>query len=96
MISYEQIETYPELKELLKHIDERIAAASCPPELDIWDNKRLCKEMNFSVRKAAYLRANKILPYHKVDGMVYYLKSDVLAMLKRYRIESISNKSKFK
>jgi hypothetical protein len=96
MINYSSIETYPELVEILRHIDERIASASCPPEQDIWDNKRLCKELSISIRTAAYLRSKKLLPYHKVEGLIYYLKSDVLAMLKRYRIESLGKKSKIK
>lgn len=96
MINYSNIQTYPELVEVLKHIDERVAAASCPPEQDIWDNKTLCKELSISVRTAAYLRSKKILPYHKVEGLIFYLKSDVLAMLKRNRVESIGNKLKIK
>lgn len=96
MIDYNKIETYPELAEVLKHIDERVAAASCPPEQEIWDNKRLCKELNISIRTAAYLRSKKILPYHKVEGLIYYLKSDVLNMLKRNRVGSIENKLKIK
>ena len=96
MLNYSNIETYPELTEVLKHIDERVAAASCPPEQEIWDNKRLCKELNISIRTAAYLRSKKILPYHKVEGLIYYLKSDVLHMLKRNRVESIGNKLKIK
>jgi hypothetical protein len=96
MLNYSNIETYPELTEVLKHIDERVAAASCPPEQEIWDNKRLCKELNISIRTSAYLRSKKILPYHKVEGLIYYLKSDVLQMLKRNRVESITNKLKIK
>jgi hypothetical protein len=96
MNNYEDIQTYPELVEVLKHIDERIATASCPPEQDIWDNKKLCEELNISVRTAAYLRSKKLIPYHKVEGLIYYLKSDVLAMLKRHRVESISNKTRIK
>jgi hypothetical protein len=96
MLNYCNIQTYPELVDVLKHIDERVAAASCPPEQEIWDNKRLCKEMSISVRTAAYLRSKKLLPFHKVEGLIYYLKSDVLAMLKRHRVESIGNKTRIK
>jgi hypothetical protein len=96
MIDYTSIQTYPELVEILRHIDERIAIASCPPDQEIWCNKRLCSELNISIRTAANLRSKKMLPYHKVEGLLYYLKSDVLTMLKRYRIESIVNKSRIK
>lgn len=96
MINYNDIQTYPELSEILRHIDEKLESATCPPEQEIWDNKRLCKELNISVRTSAYLRSKKILPYHKVEGLLYYLKSDVLGMLKRNRIESIGNKSRIK
>ena len=96
MINYSSIQTYPELVEILQHIDERIATASCPPEQEIWDNRRLCKELNISIRTASYMRSKKLLPYHKVEGLIYYLKSDVLNMLKKRRVESISNKIKIK
>lgn len=96
MISQDTTETYPELGEILKHIDERIAAASCPPEMDIWDSKRLLRELNISTRTAAYLRSKKILPYSKVEGLIYYLKSDVLDMLRTHRIEAISKKNRLK
>ena len=96
MLNYNDIKTYPELVEILRFIEERFAEASCPPEQDIWDNKKLCKELSISVRTAAYLRSKKILPYHKVEGLVFYLKSDVLKMLKIHRIESINNKIRIK
>jgi len=96
MLNYNNIQTYPELVEVLKHIDERVAAASCPPEQEIWGNKKLCEELSISVRTAAYLRSKKILPYHKVEGLIFYLKSDVLNMLKKSRVESISNKVRIK
>ncbi len=96
MLNYSDIETYPELLEVLKHIDERVASASCPPEQEIWDNKRLCSELNISIRTAANLRSRKLIPYHKIEGLIFYLKSDVLSMLKRFRIESIGNKTRIK
>ena len=96
MINYSEIQTYPELVDLLKHIDERVAAASCPPDQDIWDNKMLCEELSISVRTAAYLRSKKLLPYHKIEGLIFYLKSDVLNMLKKNRVESIGNKVRIK
>ena len=96
MLNYNEIQIYPELVEILKHIDQRVAEATCPPEQEIWDNKKLCKELSISVRTAAYLRSKKILPYHKVEGLVFYLKSDVLKMLKIHRIESINNKIRIK
>ncbi len=96
MIDYSSIQTYPELVVILQHIEERIASASCPPEQEIWNNRRLCKELNISIRTASYLRSKKLLPYHKVEGLIYYLKSDVLNMLKKSRVESISNKVRIK
>ena len=96
MLNYNNIQTYPELVEVLKHIDERVATASCPPEQDIWNNKKLCEELSISVRTAASLRSKKLIPFHKVEGLIFYLKSDVLAMLKRHRVESLGNKLKIK
>jgi len=96
MINYSSIQTCPELVEILRHIDERIESASCPPEQEIWDNKRLCAELNISIRTAANLRSRKLIPYHKIEGLIFYLKSDVLSMLKRFRIESIGKKTRIK
>ncbi len=96
MINYSSIETYPELVEILRHIDDRIDSATCPPDQVIWDNKQLCRELNISVRTAAYLRSKKLLTFHKVEGLIFYLKSDVLSLLKRHRIESVSIKSKIR
>ena len=94
MLNYDHI--YPDLVEVLQHIDKRIAEASCPPEQDIWYNEKLCEELSISTRTAAYWRSKKLIPYHKVEGIIFYLKSDVLALLKRNRVESISNKLKIK
>jgi hypothetical protein len=96
MLNYSDIQTYPELVEILNHIDQRIESATCPPDQEIWPNKKLCQELSISVRTAAYLRSKKLLPFHKVEGLIYYLKSDVLAMLKRHRVESIGNKTRIK
>lgn len=96
MIDYSTLKTYPELETVLQHINERIAQASCPPEQEIWDNKRLLTELAISTRTAAYLRSKKILPYHKIEGLIYYLKSDVLTMLKSHRVESLTKKSRIK
>ena len=96
MINYNTIETYPELTHLVNLIEERFTSAYCPPEQEIWDNKRLIKELNISVRTASSLRSKKILPYHKVEGLIFYLKSDVLNMLKKSRVESISGKVRIK
>ena len=48
--------------------------------------------MNISIRTAATWRKRKFIPYHKIEGIIFYLKSDVLDMLKKNRIESIGNK----
>ena len=96
MINYSEIQTYPELVDVLKHIDERVAAASCPPDQEIWDNKMLCEALNISIRTAATWRKRKFIPYHKIEGIIFYLKSDVLDLLKKNRIESIGNKVRIK
>jgi len=96
MIDYSTIPIYPEFTHLVDLIEERFTRAYCPPEQEIWDNKRLIKELNISVRTASSLRSKKILPYHKVEGLIFYLKSDVLNMLKKSRVESINGKVRIK
>lgn len=96
MLNYKQIETYPELVAILKHIDERIAEASCPPEQEIWNNKRLCKELSISTRKASYLREKGKIQFSKVDGLIFYTKASVLRMISDHSVKSRKGKSRFK
>ncbi len=96
MIKYDSIATYPELIQILEHIDERIAEASCPPDQIIWSNKKLCKELEVSPRTAAYWRSKGKITYIKVDGLVYYRKSDVLEFLLQYQIKSKTRKLRIK
>lgn len=92
MIDYNSIQTYPELVELLKHFDEKLESASAPAEETIWDNEKLCKELNISPRTAAYWRSSKLISYSKINGLIFYKKSDVLDLLKRFKIEAAKPK----
>lgn len=92
MISQENFEIYPSVEEVLKHIDERIALATCPPDQIIWNNEQLCKELNVSKRTVASWRANGKITYSKIDGLIFYSKKDVLTFLEEHKVKSNKRK----
>jgi hypothetical protein len=51
----------------------------------------LCQMLSVSKRTTATWRASGVLAHHKVGGIVFYLLSDVLEMIKKNRIEPISS-----
>jgi hypothetical protein len=72
-----------------------LAKAHRPAEELILDDFQLCQKLNVSKRTTASWRATGIIAYHKVGGIVLYLYSDVLKMLRENRKESIQAKLKF-
>ena len=82
------IERWPELKDFIDEIDERIKKAHRPADELILDDTELCSLLHMSKRTSASIRHQKLLPYHKVGGKIYYLYSDVLIFLKKNRVEA--------
>lgn len=93
-INYDNFKTYPDLIEVVKYIEELISIGCCPPEFEFWSNRRLCKELEISERKAAYLRSKEHIDFIKIDGLLYYLKSDVLKMIHRNKVKKSKPKSR--
>jgi len=83
-------------QEFLKEIRKEVLSTKRPPEEIILDETQLCELLHISKRHAADLRKEGIIKYSKVGGKLYYLLSDVLDMIKRYQINTPSNKLKFK
>lgn len=65
--------------------------AKRPAEEVILNDAELCKMLKISKRTSATWRANGIIAYHKVGGIVFYVYADVLEMIKSNRIESIQD-----
>lgn len=79
---------WPELVDFLKDIDNRINKALRPANEVILDDVELQRMLFISKRKSAMLREQRLLPYHKSSGKIYYLLSDVLDYIKRHRVEA--------
>ena len=94
MKNQESFETYPELNEVLKRIDDSIAAAATPPEQVTWNNDQLCDELKISRRTAASWRAKGKIPYSKIDGLIFYNKKDVLTFLEEHKVKPIKKRSR--
>lgn len=80
--------TAQEIKEIFRY---ELLEAKRPAEELILNDADLCKMLKISKRTSASWRASGVLPYHKVGGIVFYLYSDVLEMLRSNRIESFQN-----
>ncbi len=86
----------PSAQEFIKELKREILNSKRPPEEIILDETDLCNLLHISKRHAADLRKEGILRYSKIGGKLYYLLSDVLEMIRIYRIEIPINKLKFK
>jgi|GEM_PF-6972023 len=89
-------ERWPELKEFLADIDERVYKALRPAEEVILDEVDLCRILKISKRHSAKLRAERSITYHKSGGKLYYKLSDVLQYATANRIPAISENLKIK
>lgn len=87
---------WPELKEFLKEIDERINKAFRPAEEVILDEFDLCNFLKISKRLSAKLRAEKQITFYKSGGKLYYKLSDVLKYVSLNKVPSIYENIKIK
>ncbi len=90
------LERWPELKDFLADIDEKICRFSRPPQEVILDDVDLCHFLKISKRKSASLRAERLITYYKSGGKIYYLLSDVLAYALKNKIPAIHEQRKLK
>lgn len=73
-------------------VREAIQEIAIPATERVLNDAQLCALLNISKRTSATWRATGILDYHKVKGVIFYLYSDVLKMLERYRVEHPDSK----
>ncbi|MFM7681716.1 MAG: helix-turn-helix domain-containing protein [Bacteroidota bacterium] len=83
-------------QEFIKEIKSLVLKGQRPPEEIILDETDLCDLLNISKRHAADLRKEGVLKYSKIGGKLFYLLSDVLDMIKNYRIDIPTNNLKLK
>lgn len=90
------LERWPELKDFLADLDEKIYQFNRPAHEVILDDVDLCRILKISKRLSAKLRAERLITYHKSGGKIYYLLSDVLVYATQNRISAIYEKRKLK
>ncbi len=92
MSSY--LERWPELKDFLTDIDEKIYKSNRPTQEVILDEVDLCRILKISKRLSAKLRAERLITYHKSGGKLYYRLSDVITYATQNKVTSIYDSRK--
>ena len=78
--------TANEIAEIFRY---ELHEAKRPAEELILNDAELCRMLKVSKRTTASWRAEGVLAYHKVGGIVFYLYADVLKMIKANRVEPV-------
>lgn len=47
------------------------------------DSQDVMQKLHISVRTLQYWRTNRLLPYSRIRGKIYYRKSDILTILQK-------------
>ena len=81
--------TATEIADLLQQALEEV---SRPPNEKVLNDAQLCKYLGVSKRTTATWRASGMLIYRKVGGIIFYVWSDVLAMLESHKVNDIPSK----
>ena len=79
-------------KEIAELLQQALDEVSRPPNEKVLNDAQLCKYLEVSKRTTAMWRASGMLIYRKVGGIIFYVWSDVLAMLERHKVDDISSK----
>jgi hypothetical protein len=90
------LERWPELKDFLLEIDDRLNKAFRPAAEVILDDVDLRQVLKISKRQAAKLRAERLITYFKNSGKIYYRLSDVITYATKNKIPAIYDSLKFK
>lgn len=88
------LERWPELKDFLIDIDEKINKALRPAEEVIMDEVDLCNFLKISKRLAAKLRSERLITYYKSGGKLYYKLSDIIKYATSHKVPAISENLK--
>lgn len=95
-MSKEYLKRWPELKEFLVDIDEKISKAIRPAEEVILDEVDLCNFLKISKRLSAKLRSERLITYYKSGGKLYYKLSDIIKYATSHKVPAISESIKIK
>jgi hypothetical protein len=74
-------------KEVSDLFFQALEEVSRPANERILTDAQLCQLASVSKRTTADWRSKREIAYHKVNGTIFYLLSDVLDMLRKHRIE---------
>jgi hypothetical protein len=86
---------YPELKEFIHVLRHEVQQTQRPADEIILDDNDVMKTLKISKRKLQYLKADGVIPTHKLEpdsSRTYYLLGDILDILKKNRIDPINPK----
>jgi hypothetical protein len=82
--------------EIIEIFRFELKRAQRPAEELILTDVDLCKMLHVSKRTTATWRGIGAINYHKVGGVIFYVYSDILNMMKANRIESTSEHMKIR
>ena len=88
---HEYLKRWPELKEFINEIDEKINKTTRPPEEVILDDVDLRNFLKISKRQAAKIRSERRITFYKTGGRIYYSLRDVLNYVKRHEVSAIQS-----
>ena len=87
----------PSYQEFIHLLRYELSQMVRPASEIIMDDNDVMAQLKISKRTLQYLKKDEIIPIHKLDPnspRTYYLLSDILDVLKKNRVESITNKRK--
>ena len=83
---------YPELKELVSIIRDEVQRHQRPANETILYDEDVTKLLGISKRKLEYMKAGLEIPFiNPPMQRDYFILSDILEWLSKYRVENISN-----
>ena len=87
--------TFMEMNNILFKIEKQMKGLNfSKPELSEWlDNQDVCILMNISDRKLLSLRQKGLIPFSRIDRMVYYKKEDILNYMRNNLKTHINNEN---
>ena len=87
----------PSYQELIHLLRYELSQIQRPASEIIMDDNDVMAQLKISKRTLQYLKKDEIIPIHKFgpnSPRTYYLLSDILDVLKKNRVESITNRKK--
>jgi len=90
--SYPLLNRHPEIGDIIKLFGEFVDANTRPPDQTILRDPDAMRILGVCKRQLRYMKKRREIPYHDPPGQRdYFLLSDILNWLKKYRVESIDN-----